>query len=251
MSSSVYGAPLEVIEGETKALSTAAGYVAVKPGFHEVKMYCASQWRLALSPKLLHVLYYNASTYTEYVTQATDRLSTTHVPLDAMAATHYLYLGTTEPIIGAFFDIGTNVNAETATLDVEYCSTAVAPGATIAFTDVAGDSDGTDSTGNSTGATLGQDGVYTWTLPAVVRSTLGTATAPLYNRCYWMRFKPSAALSTTVDINEIIPVYQNANYGYMEPGMEYQFAINTAKIGGFVVLATAGTPTLDISWIKH
>ncbi len=247
MSQAVYGAPLLAVEGETKALATTAGFVSIKPGFHEVKMYCASQWRLALSPKLVHCLYFNGSTYTDYVQHVTDRLSTTHLPLDGMTTSHYVYLGTTEPILGVYIDMGTNVNDQAATLDVEYCSTAVALGATIAFTDVAGDSDGTDTTGT----TLSKDGVYTWTLPGIVRSTLGTDTAPLYKKCYWMRFKPSATLAATLDIDEIIPVYKNVNYAYMEPGLEYQFAINTARVGGFVVLATAGTPTLDVSWVLH
>ncbi len=213
-------------------------------------MYCVSQWRIAHSPKLLNVLYYTAATttYTEYTAQATDKATTTHVPLDGMLATDYLYLGVTEPVLGFAFTIdGTNKNAEAATLDWEYCSTAVAPGATIAFTDVAGDSDGTDTTG----ATLNVSGAYTFTLPAVKRSTLGTAGTPLYGKCYWMRFKPSATLSATIDIQSIIPIYQNANYGYREPGIEYTWTINESKTGGYVLLATAGTPTLDITWLRH
>ena len=250
MASGVYGAPLKAVEGETVVLSTTAGYLAVKPDWHEVKMYCASQWRLAQSPSLLHCLFYDGATatYTEYKTQATDRVSTTHVPLDAMATNDYLYMGFSEPALGVYVDIGTNANANAATLDVEYASTAVAQGATLAFTDVAGDSDGTDSGG----ASLAVDGVYTWTLPtAWVRTTLGTHATPLYTKCWWIRFVPSAALSATVDLNEIIPVYKNANYGYMEAGMEYQWTFEPSRTGGFVLLASAGTPTLDVTWVKH
>jgi len=251
MGTGITGEPLFALEGETKALATTAGYIAVKPHWHEVKMYCESQWRLALSPALMHAIYYDASagTYADYTTIATDRLSTTHVPLDAMdnAPADYLYLGFSNPVLGVYVDIGTNANANTATLDVEYCSTAV-PG-TIAFTNVASDSDGTDSGG----ATLAVDGVYTWTLPGSswVRSTLGTSSAPLYSKCYWIRFTPSADLSATVDLNNIIPVYQNTTYGYMEPGVEYQFSLRETLCGGFVVTATAGTPTLNITWVKH
>jgi len=248
MATSVFSSPLKTLEGETASLTTTASYLLVKPTFQEVKLYSASQWRMALSPALLHCLYYDASagTYTEYRTQATDRVSTTHIPLDAMATTDYLYMGFSEPALGVYFNIdGTNKNDNVATLDVEYCSTAV-PG-TLAFTDVAGDSDGTDAAGD----TLKQDGVYTWTLPtAWVESTLGTKAAPLYSKCWWIRFKPSATLSATVDIVDLIPVYKNTDYAYMEPGIEYQFSLNTAKVGGFVLLGTT-TQTLDISWIKH
>jgi len=203
---------------------------------------------MALSPALLHCIYYSASggTYTEYKTQATDKVSSTHVPLDAMATGDYLYMGFSQPALGVYFNMdGSNFNDNVATLDVEYCSTAV-PG-TLAFTDVAGDSDGTDAAGD----TLKQDGVYTWTLPSAwVESTLGTKATPLYSKCWWIRFKPSATLSATVDIIDLIPVYKNANYSYMEPGVEYQFSLNVAKVGGFVLLGTT-TSTLDISWIKH
>ena len=122
----------------------------------------------------------------------TDRSSSTHVPLDALGTSDYVYLGFSEPALGVYIDVGTNVNATAATLDVEYCSTAAGVGSTIAFTDVAGDSDGT----TSGGATLAQDGVYTWTLPTAWKpSYLGTAAAPLFSYCWWIRFAPSTGSS--------------------------------------------------------
>jgi len=297
-------------EGETLTLSTTAQYLAFKPGFDEVKMYCATQWRRAICPKLVHCVYYDLSvtTYYSYLTQVTDGSSTTHLPLDAMATNDYLYLGTFEPVRGFWFDVGTNVNAVTATLDFEYlkaisitayaasstktqCTSAShgmsdgeivtiigthayngtytvessaantfvidktfatdeATGTGKVFADVASDVDGTDATGTSTGATLGQDGAYTFTLPTVTRSTLGTALVPLYTECYWYRFAPSLALTSPTDINEIIPIYKNTNYGYREGGGEYQDALNKAECGGFALLASAATPTLDITWVK-
>ncbi len=314
MATEIRGQGISAVEGETKALSSTAGYVATSPGFREIKLYCASAWRLALSPQLLHAVYYNGTTYTDYRTQATDRSSATHMPLDGMTTAHFVYLGFNEPPLGCYFDIGTNVQAEAATLDVEYCydaatasywkvtgtisgaltvgetvtggtsgttATLVYSGATYIivkvltggqfavgetisgatqtcsavtkievndtaafFTDVAGDSDGT----TSGGATLAVDGVYTWTLPAIVPSTLGTLQIPRFSKCYWLRFAPSGTLSATVDINEIIPVYKNTNYAYMEGGQEYQFSLS--GVGGIVALVAAGTPTLNISWIK-
>jgi len=249
MAQAVFGSPLQSVEGETKSLSTTAGYIALKPGFHEVKLYCASAWRLALSPRLVHAVVYDGTNYTEYVQNVIDRSSSTHLPLDGMTTSQKLYLGFSEPALGAYFDLhATNVNAVAATLDVEYCSTAVDLGASIAFTDVASDSDGTDSGG----ATLAQDGVYTWTLPtAWKRSSLGTSQAPLFSKCWWIRATPSTTLSATIDVEEIIPVYKNVNYAYMEAGIEYNFSLNLAEVGGFVVTAAAATPTLNVSWIRH
>lgn len=249
MAIATFEKPVIAEEGEQASLTTTASYLLFKPNFDAVTLYSASAWRLAFSPALLNCLYYDASagTYTNYKTEATDRVSTTHVQLDAMPTTDYLYLGFSEPALGIYIKVDdTNKNTNTATLDVEYCSTAVAPGATIAFTDVAGDSDGT-----SASATLTQNGVYTWTLPtAWVRSSLGTAGVPLYGVCYWLRFCPSATLSATVDLVDIIPVYKNDNYAYKEASVTYVYSIAPSENSGFVLKGTT-TQTLNVDWLKH
>lgn len=242
----VFGSPIKKLLGETVSLTTTAAHLAYMPGYQEVCLYCASAWRLGLAPKLIHALYYNGTTYTEYVQNVTDRSTSTHMPLDGMAATHYVYLGFSEPVRGFYIDVGSNVNAEAATLDMEYCSTALDNGVSIAFTDVASDSDGSASGG----ATIAQDGLYTFTLPAVVRSKLGSYETPLFTECYWYRFKPSASLSATVDVNEIIPACDTVNYGYMEAGIAYQFSLNLAQNGAFE-FDHASSATLDVTWIQH
>jgi len=248
MATYTWDKPLTAEEGETASLTDTASYLAFKPGFDGVIMYSGSAWRRALSPALLHVLYYDTSagTYTSYKIEATDRVSTTHVPLDAMATGDYLYLGFTEPVLGIQIDMGSNVNSNDVELDMEYCTTAVAVGATLAFTNVSDDSDGTDSSG-----TLAQDGVYTWTLPTDwVRSTLGTAAIRLYTKCYWIRFCPTGALSATVDVDEIIPVYKNANYSYKEASVSYVEQLDTTRNSGFVLKGST-TQTLDVTWLRH
>lgn len=248
MSTQTWDKPLSAEEGEQASLTTAASYLAFKKGFDGVIMYSASAWRRALSPALVNVLYYDTSagTYTSYKTEATDRDSETHVKLDAMATGDYLYLGFVEPVLGIQIDMGSNVNANHVDLDVEYSSTAVGLAATLAWTDVADDSDGTDSTG-----TLAQDGVYTWTLPTDwVRTTLGTHNVPLYQKCYWIRFCPTGALSATVDVNEIIPVYKNVNYSYKEAATSYVDQLNFVKNSGFVLKGST-TQTLNVTWLKH
>lgn len=249
MATATWDKPLTVEEGEQASLTTAVSYLAFKPGFDGVIMYSGSAWRRALSPALLHVLFYSASagTYSSYKKQATDRDSSTHVPLDAMATDDYLYLGFSSPALGVYIDIGSNANSVTATLDVEYCSTAVTPSSSLAFTDVASDNDGTDSGG----ATLAVDGVYTWALPAAwVRSTLGVSGAPVYGKCWWIRFKPSSILSNPTDLNEIIPVYKNTNYAYYEASTSYIAQLDPTRGGGFVLKGST-TQTLDVTWIRH
>ncbi len=312
MATSVMGSPLKKVFGETCSLTTTAYHLLFKPTYHEVMMYCSSAWRMGIAPKLASVKLF-ATTYTDYTSQATDRVATTHVPLDGMTTAKYLYMGVTDPVRGFYFTIdGTNKNANAATLDVEYCydvskpgylritgtisgaltvaetvtggtsgatATLVYSGATYIvvksvvgsfqlgetvsgatqtcsvvtaiaedqnigyFTDVASDSDGTDTTG----ATMNTSGLYSFTLPAVARGSIATLTAlPLY----WYRFAPSATLSATVDIVDIIPATDTVNYGYMEGGVPYDFSLNVADTGAFEFDHTA-SGTLNITWVQH
>jgi hypothetical protein len=315
----VFGSPVRKLYGETVSLTTTAQHLLVMPTYHEVMLYCASAWRLGIAPRLSKVAMYAASAYTDYTTEAIDRVATTHVPLDGMTTAKTLYLGVTAPVRGFYINVATAVNAEAATLDFEYChdvsgytstsnfktltgtisgaltvgetvtgsvsgatGTVVESGATwivvkdvthsgfamaenavgasqacntitaIAdvakgtgyFTDVATDVDGTDS---PAGTTLGVAGLYSFVLPAVKRGAiLAISNEPLY----WYRFTPSATLSTTVSLYDIIPACDTVNYAYMEGGNSYQFSINTAEVGAFEFDHTA-TGTLNVTWIAH
>jgi hypothetical protein len=315
MATPIFDSPIKAMEGETATLSTTASHLLVKPNFHEARMFCASQWRLSYAPRIACVKLYTGTAYVDYTKEAIDRVSTTHIPLDAMTTAKTLYIGTTDNTRGFYFNMdGTNYNDNAATLDWEYCydisepgykkltgtiSGALTVGETVTgqtsgatavlvysgatyiivksivdtfvigedvdggaqtcddltaidyvtpgtgyFTDVAADSDGTDVAGD----TLKQDGLYAFTLPSVKKGSISALSG---DSLYWYRFTPSATLSATVDVVDLIPATPNTNYGYMEAGIEYQFSINTDKIGAFEYLATAGTPTLDISWLQH
>jgi hypothetical protein len=314
MATPVFGSPVKKLYGETVSLTTTAAHLGFMPNFHEVKVYCASDYRMGIAPKLAAVKLYTGSVYTDYTSQASDRVSTTHVPLDGMTTAKKLYLGVTEPTRGFYFNPVSNVNAEAATLDVEYmydvsgkdyltltgtvsgalvvgetvtgsvsgatgvvvydnastdlvvkstagsfqlgenaagaseaCNTitAISPTApgTGYFTDVAADSDGTDSGG----ATLAVPGLYSFTLPSVVKGGLADICG---QSLYWYRFTPSATLSATVDIVDIIPACDTTNYGYEQGGVVMQFALNTVQNGAFEFDHT-GTATLQVDWIQH
>jgi len=248
MASHVWDKPLTAVEGEVVAITTTPSYLLFKPGFDGVQLYSASAFYTALSPALHHVVYYNGTTYTSYTTEALDRVSTTHVPLDGMTTAHSLYLGFSDRVQGIYINIGTGVNAVNTTLDVDYSSTAVAPGVSLAWTNVAGDSDGTDSTG-----TLAVDGVYKWTLPtasAWKRTYLGTDQIKLYTKCYWIRITPDATLSATVDLVDIIPVYKNDLYGYHEAATTYVFQIDSTMNSGIVFDGSA-SQNVNVTWLRH
>jgi len=322
MAQPVFDSSIKKLYGEQVALSTTASHLLYRPLYHEAELHCASEFRLGLAPKLVDAVLYNASTYTSYLTQATDRDDTTHVPLDAMAATHYLYLGVTNPTRGFYFNVVTNVNDNAATLDMEYLydvageyssgrepylkltgtvSAALTVGETVTgqtsgatathvyddgstyiivkdisgvfvvgedvdgaaqtcddltaiaqetkgtgyFTDVASDSDGTDV---GPGDTLKQAGLYAFTLPSVVKGQLASVSGEV---AYWYRFAPSATLSATVDLVDIIPACDTVNYAYRAGGVIHQIALNLDKNGAFEFDMDAGTDTLNLNWIQH
>ena len=301
------------IYGDTLAMTTTAAHKAIPRGYTEIKHQAGSPYRLGLAPSLERVFYFNGTTYTDYTTQARDRDSATHVPLDGMTTAHYLYMGFSECPRGAYFDIGSNVQDEAATLDIEYgydtsdgtyikitgtVSGAFTVGETVTggtsgatatlvygpagstyiivkspstsfltsdtitgasenisaitaiaaetkgtgyFADVTGDSDGTDSGGD----TLKVDGLYSWTLPTSIEATVNGASS-----LHWVRFKPSATLSATVDINEIIPACIDTNYGYFEAGVEYHYPLDIQRVGAIETDMDVGFDTLIITWVK-
>lgn len=242
MATRTYDAPLKDCQSEAEITlsATVPGYMNMRPGYRGAKVYCASDWKLALTPKIQKVFYYDETdeSYTDYTSEAIDKSTTTHVPLDAMAADDYLYVGCADEFLGLYFNIGTGVNAEAATLDIEYWKDA----ATDVWYDVTGDADGTDSGG----ATLAQDGVYTWTLP-----TDWLRTSVNGQEAYWIRFHPSAALSATVDVLEMMAVHKNTNYAWMEGGFAEAFNLDEETVGGLQYLSVSSTPALHITWLKY
>jgi len=123
MAQATFGSPIKKEYGEQVSLTTTASHLNFRPDYHEVEMYCASAWRMALCPKLARVKFFDAtdSSYTDFPAQATDRLSTTDVVLDAMQTADFLYMGFTDPVRGWYDDMdGTNVNVNNVSRVVEY-----------------------------------------------------------------------------------------------------------------------------------
>lgn len=229
--------------GEQVSLTTTAAHLLYRIGFKEIILYCPSAWRLGIAPKLASVQYFDGTNYTDYTTFAVDRDDSTHVPLDGMTTSHFLYLGFRDKVRGFYFNIdGSNKNAVVTTLDMEYCS-AISDGAGT-FTDVGSDNDDTKTGGNTP---LAQDGLYSFTLPAVVQGYITTLGG---GQLYWYRFKPLATLSATIDLIDIIPACEDTNYLYMEAGVNYQFALNLTKNGAFE-FDHAGSDTLNVGWLAH
>lgn len=147
------------------------------------------QYRLKLAlgyHRVDRCLYYagSAGSYTDYTDEANFD---DHVPVDGMTTQDYLYVGMGgERFAGLQIDIGSNPNANTATLAVEYWNgySWVSAGAT-------------DRT-VATGKTLAQDGLISWPWPIDWDRCLING-----ERLYWVRLKVSSNLSVTVDLDGI------------------------------------------------
>uniref|UniRef100_A0A6M3L3L6 Uncharacterized protein n=1 Tax=viral metagenome TaxID=1070528 RepID=A0A6M3L3L6_9ZZZZ len=138
------------------------------------------------------------------------------------------------------FLIGEDVDGASQTCD-DLTAIAAEPAGTPYFTDVTGDSDGTDSTG-----TLAVDGLYSFTLPTSLVATVYGVSG-----LHWIRFAPSGSLGTTVDINEIIPACSDTDYGYFDAGETYQYSFNNQKVGAIETDMVAGSAILEVTFIQY
>lgn len=146
---------------------------------------------------------------------------------DTAANNHYLYLGAHQQFRGVVVDV-VNTNSNASVLSTDYWN-----GSTWA------NASSTDGTIN-TGASFGQDGSITWTVPtdwakvdlATAVTTTGAAvpqrTAPLY----WVRFKVSAAFDATVSAASIVALAKSANGYELVTGRVREMLVSRG-VGGF------------------
>lgn len=125
---------------------------------------------------------------------------------DTAANNHYLYLGAPIKFRGVQVDV-VNTNSNASVLSTDYWNGA--------WTNAAS----TDGTIN-TGASFGQDGAITWTVPsdwtkvdlATAVATTGAGVRDRAVPLYWVRFKVSAAFDATVSAASIVALAGSTNY---------------------------------------
>lgn len=266
-------AKIRRIRGELLTPATARAFATVRgipPGFNVLEVDVPSatleRFTVAFGPRIKKVYFYDASVpaWREYTTEATDRNTASVFPLSEMQTADRLYVGCTRRYAGLSADVvGTN-GAGTAAMVGEYPRVQTWTDLTI--------TDGTFST-----RTLAQDGLVTWTVPAVdewqaetLRVVAGEPLmAPETEQLFWTRLRVDATLTdTSVTVAEITALFNatlNALTGNNE-GQDvlnitsnnftkapYRFELDTDRYGSVeVVSATLTTADLvRLNWLEE
>lgn len=190
------------------------------------------------------------ATITDQSVAAQDGLSGTVVTLDDLpAAGGAIYVGAQVPFRGLAVTIG-SANANAAALSAEYWNGSA--WASLSITD------GTDDSG----ATFGQTGNITWTVPAawaqmdlesIFQSQHVALGAWLNNATplYWLRFAVDADLSASVEATAALALCRSTSYAGLVTGESFAARVNKGVGGVAAVEAVtdAGTANLIVDAI--
>ena len=186
-------------------------------------------------------------TITDYSESAQDGSAATDVTLSSLgtaAQGDYLYVGAYHPFRGVSVDVDA-ANANASVLTVNYWNGS-------AWTDITA-TDGTISGG----ASMGQDGDVTWTVPtAWAAASLTTINSPAPasvayrndSRVYWTRWQFSAALDASTTLNSMLAMNRSTTYAELPSGVAWQQRCEKTPggIGCIEAKTDAGTANLVV-----
>lgn len=261
MATEVLSGPL----GELRAASTADGGTAVTSTAARLVLPRGTKW-VSMTPRAFataKVVKFNFNPWitvlkttdllatqgniTDYSIEAQDNSTSTSVTLsslDTLANLDAVYIGSHLPFSGLAVDVdGTNSTA--SVLSVFYWNgTAWA------------DTSATDGTDNG-GATLGQDGNITWTVPSAwattslskAVTTAAKGVGVLTNELFWVRLTVSAALDSSVTLDHVLAINRSTAYAELVEGQVFEEAITVGPGGVCSVthLTDAGTASLVVN----
>lgn len=183
---------------------------------------------------------------TDYSENAQDGSAATDVDLsslDTLANENAVYIGSHVPFSGLDVDVDA-ANANASVLSVDYWDGS-------AWSDIS-PTDGTISTG----ATFGQDGTITWTVPtdwaaAKLKDIVSTAKTGLGagGPLFWVRLTVSAALDATTTLNSILAINRDTTYAELPSGTTWEESIQVGPKGfsSITALTDAGTANLIVN----
>lgn len=248
--------------GELRSFTTAGGGTAITSTAQRIVLPRGAKW-MSLTPRnfvTAVVFQFNVNPFltvfkttdaladpanmVDYSDNAQDNNTATDVDLSALstaAANDYVFVGARMPFGGVEIDVdATNSNA--SVLTVNYWNGS-------AWTDISA----TDGTINA-GASLGQDGNVTWTVPTAwvsaginetmtgVAKGLGIAQAEMF----WTRWQWSATLDGTTTQNSWISINRNTTYAELMAGQSFEEAVTVGPGGIYSVTAKTDAGTCNL-----
>lgn len=199
--------------------------------------------RFALNPLLVILKTADglATAPTNYSDNAQDGDAATDVTLSSLSTAaneDFVYVGMSRPIRGLMVDVDLP-NGNASVLTVKYWNGS-------AWVDITA-TDGTDSAG----ASLGQDGNITWTIPTAWRKTTlhesGDARCAFRHAgtpLYWLRMQWSAALDASCTQNSIMPLAPSTEYFELVAGQPFEEAIDRENAASIEAVMDTGTGLL-------
>ena len=157
----------------------------------------------------------DSATFTDYSSEAQDNSASTDVDLSSLGVAadgDYLYVGCSRKFGGIDVDVDTT-NSNASVMTATHSTNAGWSALSI-----------TDNTANA-GASMGQDGTVTWTVPASwIKTRVGGVSA------YWVRLQFSGALDATTKQNSIwaMPRYDP---GEFLDGQAFESAVTPGNQG--------------------
>lgn len=208
--------------------------------------YCVNPWLTVLKTSDLFADIANCTDYSQNAQDDNTATDVTLSSLDTLANLDALLLGSHMPFAGFHCDMDA-ANGNASVIAAHYWKSDNT-WATLSPTD-----------GTTTGgATFGQDGAVTWTVPtdwrmARLRGDIYTSGDPRMGwemPQYWVRVTVSAALDASTTLNHILSIARADNYATLISGGSIEFAVSTGAVGGYAsidALTDAGTANLQIT----
>lgn len=252
---------LPVPIGEVRAVHAAAGGLGLTTTAQTLGLPKGTRWlvleprafttavvaRIARNPYLLVYKTADAlATVTDYSEAAQDNDIATDVVLSSLntnAASNALWIGSHLPFRGLSVDVDA-ANGTASVLTGQYWN-----GSTLTNISL------TDGTANA-GATFGQDGAITWTVPtdwaAAKLSAIGSAAVSVSRSgdlLYWVKLVVSAQLGASTTQNSIHALNRSTAYLELVSGRIWEESIRRGPggLGSIEALTDAGTASLLVT----
>lgn len=187
--------------------------------------------------------------------RAQDADAATHVTLDsfpALANGGFLLIGAVRPFRGVHVTMDANVNANASVLTVKYRKT------DDTWAAVAGQSDGTILTG----ATFGQTGAVTWTVPTdwkraslldiadlKAKALTEIPSQHIHEPFFWTRWEVSAALDASTLVDAMVAMARSTAYAELRTDQDLEMFLRWGIGGnaGLEAQTDAGTAKLIVN----